>query len=487
MITRPLAIVLALPATLCLAGGTDWPIYENQTATRLVSDPAVGIGDTQEKDYAWVDVDADGDTDVVVVRKSPWTTTGGRRNVLLLNEGGVLVDRTADLAPQLLDATNDRDVVLADVTGDGSPDIVTAVTLGGLAAPKSFTHPRIYVNRGLDDKGDWLGFVFDDVDRIPTFPFEPRFNDLAAGDIDSDGDLDLYFTDSDWGPYPRGGDLDDRLLANNGAGYFVDVTAAALAPGMADTVFGASVEIVDLNGDGFNDVVRVELGAGEVEVLSNAGDGTFDVMETVYSGAATHASAGHLDGDGLLDIVITDDGLDRHLLNQGNGADGLANFTMHAFGVETQGFGEESVITDIDGNGFNDVIITDVSVDIAGCSRVTDIIRNLGETPGLSFVGDSGGIPPSQLTGVHDVAVLDLNGDGVKDLVLGRCTGTSVWVSAAPCPWDLDGGGAVGIADLLALLAAWGTDPGGPPDFDGDGLVGITDLLAMLGAWGDCP
>ncbi len=26
----------------------------------------------------------------------------------------------------------------------------------------------------------------------------------------------------------------------------------------------------------------------------------------------------------------------------------------------------------------------------------------------------------------------------------------------------------VGAFDLLSLLVAWGTDPGGPPDFDGD-------------------
>ena len=55
------------------------------------------------------------------------------------------------------------------------------------------------------------------------------------------------------------------------------------------------------------------------------------------------------------------------------------------------------------------------------------------------------------------------------------------------CPWDLDGGGDVGILDLLALLAAWGTDPGGPPDFNGDGDVGILDLLTLLANWGPCP
>ena len=54
------------------------------------------------------------------------------------------------------------------------------------------------------------------------------------------------------------------------------------------------------------------------------------------------------------------------------------------------------------------------------------------------------------------------------------------------CLWDLDGNETVGILDLLALLAAWGSDPGGPPDFDGDGNVGILDLLALLANWGPC-
>jgi hypothetical protein len=57
----------------------------------------------------------------------------------------------------------------------------------------------------------------------------------------------------------------------------------------------------------------------------------------------------------------------------------------------------------------------------------------------------------------------------------------------APCPWDLDGGGDVGIGDLLALLAAWGPGKSQPADFDGDGAVGIADLLTLLEHWGPCP
>jgi photosystem II stability/assembly factor-like uncharacterized protein len=59
--------------------------------------------------------------------------------------------------------------------------------------------------------------------------------------------------------------------------------------------------------------------------------------------------------------------------------------------------------------------------------------------------------------------------------------------TGAPCPWDLDDSGSVGITDLLVLLAAWGPNPGHPADFNGDDFVGINDLLALLANWGACP
>ena len=55
------------------------------------------------------------------------------------------------------------------------------------------------------------------------------------------------------------------------------------------------------------------------------------------------------------------------------------------------------------------------------------------------------------------------------------------------CDWDLNENEVVGTTDLLLLLSAWGTDPGGPPDFDGDGNVGASDLVELLGNWGPCP
>ena len=40
--------------------------------------------------------------------------------------------------------------------------------------------------------------------------------------------------------------------------------------------------------------------------------------------------------------------------------------------------------------------------------------------------------------------------------------------------------------DLLTLLGAWGSSPGGLPDVDFDGVVGMNDVLSLLDRWGSC-
>jgi thermitase len=63
-------------------------------------------------------------------------------------------------------------------------------------------------------------------------------------------------------------------------------------------------------------------------------------------------------------------------------------------------------------------------------------------------------------------------------------SGETVVQTGEACPADFDSDGDVDTADLLHLLAAWGTPDG---DVDDDGDTDTADLLALLAAWGECP
>ena len=53
------------------------------------------------------------------------------------------------------------------------------------------------------------------------------------------------------------------------------------------------------------------------------------------------------------------------------------------------------------------------------------------------------------------------------------------------CLGDINNDGMVNVSDLLAIIAAWGTnDP--DTDLDGNGVVAVGDLLAAIANWGNC-
>ncbi len=476
----------AVAALATLPAGAAWVNFQDQTSTRLVAATGLGATDPDEKDYAWGDVDKDGDIDLVVVRKQGWTTPGKRVNVLFRNENGVLTDRTTQFATDssvsgdfgFNTPTNDRDVVLTDVDGDTWLDIVTAVTISD-TDPKYIGHPRIYHNKGNDGNGQWLGFRYEET-WIPTMltysgasGFNPRFCSVAAGDLTGDGKPELWFGDYDasgvggGSPEPAGADFNDKLLINQGNGHYQDQTTTRFnnnvpspigAPFMV-SAFGAAAAIADMNGDGLLDIVKQTSLNSPLYVgisQNNPGNqGMFSTHEVITQQSPYFVSVGDLNNDGKLDAVITDDGADRYLINLGNtNPGGTPAFTARNFSFDAasdDGFGSQSVVADLDNDGWNDVLISDVDVDTPGCGRRLHIYRNLGGTPGgmvnlqeqtagtgcQNSAGNPptclvAGIPSDKLEGVHNTAVFDLNGDGWKDLVLGRCAGTSVYLNVPP-------------------------------------------------------
>jgi hypothetical protein len=69
----------------------------------------------------------------------------------------------------------------------------------------------------------------------------------------------------------------------------------------------------------------------------------------------------------------------------------------------------------------------------------------------------------------------------------GKNAGWTDWTHSTECRADLNGDGVVGGLDMIILITAMGTSPGGPPDFDGNGAVNIVDFLVFLANWGPCP
>jgi hypothetical protein len=408
-----------------------------------------------------------------------------------------------------------------DVDNDGWLDIVTATTNSD-DAPHHIGHPRVYRNLGEID-GVWQGFKFE-MARIPTMLSaagvagkQPRFCALAVGDVTGDGYADLYFGDYDssgagGSAEPPANDFNNKLLANCGPtapGVFIDTLTNRMSanPGLMSAFNGAAA-IADMNGDGTPDVIKQTALNSPLHVAiqyndpNNVGYFPDSLYKIVNVQAPYFASVGDLNNDGKLDIVVTDDNPDHYHLNQGNAANGTANFSNHVFSFvagSDDGFGEESVIADLNNDKFNDVLITDVHVDIGGCTRRMHIYRNLGNVPNVTLQeAQPLIIPANQTTGTHDVAVFNIDGDGWKDLVIGRCAGTSVWMNvppAIPCIADiapmgqLDG--VINVNDLLAVIFAWGP-AGGPADIAGpsgtpDGVVDVNDLLVVINAWGACP
>ncbi len=441
------------------------------------------VANTDEKDFAIGDVDRDGWPDLAVGKKVPNSFPGPREGRLLLNRKGVLVDFTAQLASSSLTAGDHgfkepldcRDVEFGDLDGDGWLDLVSVQTdllNNTTAAGKRITHPRIYMNLGEDAAGNWLGLRHEDA-RIPQLLTIPgnvngvvRFNDCTLGDIDGDGDLDLYCVDSDTDETqhnePPSLDLNDRLLVNDGHGFFSDATATHFAAtGMWSSQFGTECAFHDMNGDGKLDIVKISTltdSPNRTEVSYNDllpavapnFPGGFDSIATIDSqtGQAYSMANADLNNDGRIDQMVGSEAFDHYEFNKSNDANGAAvwssplNFQWLT-GSGDDGFVGQMYAVDYDLDGWNDAIITDVDIDLPGCTRRTKIYHNQGGTPGATNIvlreeaqmsGASGwkgavGWLIANSKGGFDVANIDIDHDGDLDIVFGRCVGTDVWMN----------------------------------------------------------
>ena len=462
--------ILAAAAAAALPGlalAQSWVTLSNQTATRLVASPTVIGANNQEKDFAWGDVDQDGDVDLLCMLKFPGSIQGGYRNILLMNESGVLVDRTVEYGTAsdisgysgLMDPTNDRDVEVVDVNNDGWLDLVTATTMSD-HVNSVLGQPRVYINLGNNASGQWRGFRFE-VDRIPDLfarngnVANPRFCDAAIADYNGDGYVDIFYTDYDTPEtsgticYDINGDgdtndagecqqspaenaaldYDNKLLLNLGAanpGFFVDASTTMLTSAQITSGFGNLAVAGDFNGDGRPDICRINtLTTGQdVSIYTKSATAAGFTSKTVATGQPYHGDKADLNGDGRLDLIIVDDGQDKYLINTGNDGTGQPNFTSYTITDSLGEFGNSTQVGDLDKDGRPDVIICDVDADLgpfcpqstgASHSRRTHIYRNTYSGTGTptNILREQTPLPiaAADLDWWTDLAIFDINED----------------------------------------------------------------------------
>ncbi|MBT5056893.1 MAG: T9SS type A sorting domain-containing protein, partial [Gemmatimonadetes bacterium] len=209
----------------------------------------------------WLDFDSDGYVDLYASRADP-TAASSTLSQLHRNLGdGSFVDATqsSGLPANILPYTGHATVALyaGDLTSDGRPDLV----IGSWILPPA----KLFVQ---NEDG-----TFQDQTVGSGFATDGWLAGIAAGDIDGDGDIDLFHATSDRADSATsqaGLVSQSLLLLNLGDGQFLDVTASAGLTNLGRENSGPWFS--DGDGDGdldlFLDSPRL--------LFSNHGDGSFE-------------------------------------------------------------------------------------------------------------------------------------------------------------------------------------------------------------------
>lgn len=345
-----------------------------------------------------VDIDGDGDLDLIFANGQGYNAQGValqlRIYVNRINEPGQakFVDESAARAPGVTGWF--RGVEAGDVDGDGDWDLILAQDFN--------KQPRLLINDGTGNFSDQTAA------RLPALLMSSAR--AQFGDVDNDGDLDLFFNNS--GAVNRFGSGQPRLFLNDGTGVFTNVTATNIPAGnisdQQDCIFG------DVDGDLDLDIVVVSRSANTTKLWLNDGNGVFTNFALPNAGSGSYSyDFGDIDGDGDLDLISTQGGSD--LLLQNN--------MPAAWTVISSEISPNTSIDDNDSKFFDFDNDGDLDYIVGSLGTGERVYRNNGGVPGdpgalfTQIPNGATGIIPNVSDATLDVEVADYNGDGKLDIV----------------------------------------------------------------------
>src|SRR6202789_3309225 len=244
---------------------------------------------------------------------------------------------------------------------------------------------------------------------------------LASADLNGDKLLDVVSASYDDGTLTV-------FFNNSGAPGTFGSPVILSSPGASQVAIG------DMNGDGLPDLVSADF---NVSLFLQTSAGVFASPISLYPGGANWVGVGDLNGDGFPDVALTDNVGVKVLMHTG-----AASATTYAAPVSVftqtpnaKVAGANLIaIADVNGEGFNDLVITDPGP-TGGATPTVSVLLQDATHPGQFLAAVSYPIAP--MSAATSIVVTDVNGDGHPDIIIGGSAAGTVLLQNAASPGTL--------------------------------------------------